>query len=104
MLNNFRIGPKIYSGFGVVLLVLAAISGFAVVSNLSNKDSFHDYRAVARITTEEGRIQANMLEARLAFLKFRNDQTEQNMSEVRQRLGVAMAAVDKRKRRPSCGD
>lgn len=95
MLKNFRIGTKIYAGFSIVLLILAAISGFAVVSNLSNKGSFHEYRAVARITSEEGRIQANMLEARLAFLKFRSDQSEQNMSDVRQRLEAAMSAVEK---------
>lgn len=94
MINNIRIGRKIYAGFGIVLFVLAGIAGLSIYSNLSNKDSFIDYRSIARMTNEEGRIQANMLEARLVFLKFRSDQSEENISEVRQRLSKTLEAVD----------
>jgi methyl-accepting chemotaxis protein len=95
MLNNIRIGRKIYAGFGIVLFVLAAIAGLSIYSNLTNKNSFVDYRSVARMTNEEGRIQANMLEARLGFLKFRFNQSEENTLAVRQRLNTAVAAVGK---------
>jgi methyl-accepting chemotaxis protein len=94
MLNNIRVGRKIYAGFGIVLAILVAISGLSIYSNLTNKDSFIDYRSIARMTNEEGRIQANMLEARLAFLKFRSDQSEENVSEVRQRLSATLEAMD----------
>ncbi len=94
MLNNIRIGRKIYAGFGIVLFILTAIAGLSVYANLSNKASFMDYRSIARMTNEEGRIQANMLEARLAFLKFRSDQSEENIAAVRQRLSATRDAVD----------
>jgi methyl-accepting chemotaxis protein len=94
MLNNIRIGKKIYAGFGLVLAVLAAIAALSVYSNLSNKSSFVEYRSIARMTNEAGRIQANMLEARLAFLKFRSDQSDDNINAVHQRLNATLAAVD----------
>lgn len=94
MLNNIRIGKKIYAGFDLVLAVLAAIAALSVYSNLSNKSSFVEYRSIARMTNEAGRIQANMLEARLAVLKFRSDQSDDNINAVRQRLDATLASVD----------
>ncbi|MDZ7871768.1 MAG: hypothetical protein U5N27_00415 [Rhizobium sp.] len=76
MLNNMKIGSKIYLGFGSVLLVLGVIAGAGVYSNLTNVASFGEYRESAKETNEAGRIQANMLEARLAFRKFRAEPTE----------------------------
>ncbi|PLK69688.1 methyl-accepting chemotaxis protein [Rhizobium sp. TH135] len=94
MLHNMKIGSKIYLGFGSVLVVLGVIAGAGVYSNLTNEASFADYRESARQTNEAGRIQANMLEARLAFRKFRAEPTDELKQDVTTRLATTKASVD----------
>ena len=89
-----KIGSKIYLGFGSVLVVLGVIAGAGVYSNLSNEASFAEYRESARQTNEAGRIQANMLEARLAFRKFRADPSDELKQDVTTRLATTKASVD----------
>ncbi|MGQ2970700.1 MAG: methyl-accepting chemotaxis protein [Allorhizobium sp.] len=89
-----KIGSKIYLGFGSVLVVLGVIAGAGIYSNLSNKTSFADYRESARQTNEAGRIQANMLEARLAFRKFRADPSDELKQDVTTRLATTKASID----------
>ncbi|WP_245408038.1 methyl-accepting chemotaxis protein [Rhizobium sp. TH135] len=89
-----KIGSKIYLGFGSVLVVLGVIAGAGVYSNLTNEASFADYRESARQTNEAGRIQANMLEARLAFRKFRAEPTDELKQDVTTRLATTKASVD----------
>ncbi|MFN4205295.1 MAG: methyl-accepting chemotaxis protein [Agrobacterium albertimagni] len=94
MLDNMKIGNKIYLGFGSVLLVLGVIAGAGIYSNLTNEASFGEYRESAKETNEAGRIQANMLEARLAFRKFRAEPTEQLKQDVTTRLATTKASID----------
>ncbi len=94
MLDNINIGKKIYVGFAVVLVILAVVAGLSIQANLSNSSSFGEYRATARLTNEAGRIQANMLEARLSFLKYRMNQNEELQQEVLTRLATAKQSVD----------
>jgi methyl-accepting chemotaxis protein len=94
VLKNMKIGSKIYLGFGSVLLVLGVIAGAGVYSNLTNEASFGAYRESAKQTNEAGRIQANMLEARLAFRKFRAEPTEDLKQDVTTRLATTKASVD----------
>jgi methyl-accepting chemotaxis protein len=94
VLNNMKIGHKIFLGFGLVLLVLCGVAGTGVFSNLNNKAMFGDYRAVARQTNEAGRIQANMLEARLAFRKYRAEPTPELQQETVERLKTTKASID----------
>jgi methyl-accepting chemotaxis protein len=89
-----KIGGKIYLGFGSVLVVLGVIAGAGIYSNLTNEASFAEYRESARQTTEAGRIQANMLEARLAFRKFRAEPTDELKQDVTTRLATTKASVD----------
>ncbi|QEE47023.1 HAMP domain-containing protein [Rhizobium sp. WL3] len=94
MLDNMKIGSKIYLGFGSVLVVLGVVAGAGVYSNLTNEASFSQYRESAKQTNEAGRIQANMLEARLAFRKFRAEPTEDLKQDVTARLATTQASVD----------
>ncbi|MBC2775342.1 methyl-accepting chemotaxis protein [Rhizobium sp. AQ_MP] len=94
MLDNIRIGNKIYIGFGLVLTILAVFAGISIYSNLTNAGYFTDYRSAARLTNESGRIQANMLEARLSFLKYRANQSEELQQEVLSRLATTRQSID----------
>ncbi len=94
MLNNMKIGSKIFLGFGLVLLVLCGVAGSGVFANINNKAMFGDYRSAAKQTNEAGRIQANMLEARLAFRKFRMEPTEDLRQQTVERLKTTNASID----------
>jgi methyl-accepting chemotaxis protein len=94
MLDNIRIGNKIYIGFGLVLTILGVIAGLSIYANLTNSSYFGEYRGAARLTNEVGRIQANMLEARLSFLKYRSNQTEELHQEVLSRLTTTRQSIE----------
>ncbi|MDQ0422561.1 methyl-accepting chemotaxis protein [Peteryoungia aggregata LMG 23059] len=94
MMNNIYIGNKIYIGFGLVLSILTVFAGISIHSNLTNAGYFSEYRSAARLTNESGRIQANMLEARLSFLKYRASQTEELHQEVLSRLATTRQSIE----------
>ena len=93
-LENMRIGGKIYGGFALVLAVLLAIAGLSIFMNLANKSSFVDYRNAARLTNEAGRVQANMLSARLSFMKYQNNQSTEAAQELYARLDRAQESIN----------
>ncbi|MGV1829225.1 methyl-accepting chemotaxis protein [Agrobacterium vitis] len=88
MLDNVKLSYKIYGGFGVIIAILITIAGMSVYSNTRNQSDFTDYRAIARLTNEAGRVQANMLEARLAFLKYQADHSADNLATFDKRLAT----------------
>ena len=92
-LNNIRIGNKIYGGFAIVLTVLVAIAGLSIYMNLTNKSSFMDYRSTARLTNEAGRVQANMLSARLSFMKYLKQQSPEVSQQLNERVDSALASI-----------
>ncbi|WP_394688700.1 methyl-accepting chemotaxis protein [Hoeflea sp.] len=92
-LDNIKVGYKIYGGFAIVLAVLVTIGGVSVYMNNSNKASFMDYREAARLTNEAGLVQANMLTARMSFMKYRNDQSAAMSQELHERLDTTLASI-----------
>ena len=77
MFKNLTISAKTGLGFGLILVVMAAIVAFAMRGLLSGGESFTMYRSLARSSVLSGRVQANMLMASRAakdFLKSRDDQ------------------------------
>ncbi|MUO81869.1 HAMP domain-containing protein [Agrobacterium vitis] len=86
MLDNMKLNHKIYGGFGIIIAILITIAGMSVYSNTGNQSDFSDYRSIARLTNEAGRVQANMLEARLAFTKYQTTQSAENLTAFDRRL------------------
>jgi len=69
-LSNIRISHKVNAGFGIVLALLTVVSimGF---NGLNRADeNFQAYRGIARETNDIGRVQANMLKARIGAKTF----------------------------------
>ncbi len=69
---GFRItlGKKLFAGFALVVLLLALSSSGAVFSLQDASLGFTQYRGLARDTNLAGRVQANLIEARLAVKDF----------------------------------
>jgi methyl-accepting chemotaxis protein len=65
LLNRLNISTKVFSGFEIVLLLLLLISAVSLFSLVGADRNLKSYRALARQTNAEGRVQANMLMTRL---------------------------------------
>ena len=69
-LKNIQISMKVFGGFGVVLALLLVSSGVAYFSLIKAGENFNRYRGLALQTNASGRVQANLLEARLQARNF----------------------------------
>jgi len=94
MLNNVKIGQKIFGGFGAVLSVLCVVAGSGIYANITNKAMLSDYRNAAKQTNGGAAVQSAMLETRLSFRKYRATPTAELQSEVISNLDKTRAAVD----------
>lgn len=65
MFKNMRVGMKIFVGFGLVLGLLALVSGVGYWGLGNSSEKFNHYREMAMDTNLAGRLQANMLMVRM---------------------------------------
>ena len=95
ILKRLKIAPKIFGGFGIVLFLLVSISTLGFISLTGLGSDFDRYRAIAIQTNEAGRVQANMLEARVAVRDYLLTGRETAISTVLTRLQTASELNDK---------
>ena len=90
MLKHVSISIKIFGGFGIVLALLLVISATGGL-NLSNGNyDFSRYRAIALQTNQAGRVQANLLEARLAVKDYIINATDDAIAAVNGRISKTL--------------
>ena len=90
---NAKISTKILTGFGVVVLLLVIISAVSLV-NLSSADkNFRDYRALARQTNADGRVQANMLMTRIFAKNYVIEASDENVKGVEKRAQITLDMI-----------
>ncbi len=80
--NNLRISIKVMMGNGIILLLLIALSAVSLLALLQIADHFRDYRSLARQSNSLGRIQANMMETRLAMKDFLLKRNQESATQV----------------------
>ncbi len=83
--TNLKLGKKVGLGFGIILTFLAVESGISYFGLSGANEEFTDYRSLARQTNEMGRIQANLLSARLGVKDYILKNTTEAANAVRQR-------------------
>ena len=86
MLKRLSISQKVFGGFGVILVLLVVIGVVGSMNLDIGSKSFDQYRSIARQTTQAGRVQANLLEARLAAKNFMINASDEGIRIVDQRL------------------
>ncbi|WP_440876592.1 response regulator [Thalassotalea sp. PLHSN55] len=94
-MQKLSLSIKIYIGFGFLLFLtlLIASTGY---SSLENAESaFKEYRALARETNVDGRVQANMLMANIAVKNFVIDASPKNIEIVQQRAQTTLDMIAK---------
>jgi signal transduction histidine kinase/DNA-binding response OmpR family regulator/CHASE3 domain sensor protein len=85
LLKKINISTKVFVGFGIVLALLLLISVVGTFSLISADRHFKNYRALARQTNADGRVQANMLMTRLLAKDFVITASRDNIDGVRSR-------------------
>ena len=91
---NLTVGRKIWLGFAATLSLLVLVAGISYFAINRAYDSFTEYRSLARQANEVGRVQANMLLARLAAKEFILSASDASRSDLEARIGVALEQVD----------
>ncbi len=89
MFKNLRIGKQIWLGFGLVVIVSALMSAYAIHGLKESAESFREYRSLARASVLSGRVQANMLMASTAAKDFLNNREEKSAEDFDERFASA---------------
>ena len=84
--RNIKIGSKMAVAFGLILVFLAGVGGFAFLELSNANERFAQYRQVARESNQLARIQANLLEARMAVKDFIIKNNEESREKVEERI------------------
>jgi methyl-accepting chemotaxis protein len=92
--KNMKVGRKIGLGSGLILafLIAASLVGFFGLSGAD--ENFSYYRQTARESNQLGRIQANLLTARIAVKNFIQNQTEESIAVVNERIETLFTLID----------
>ncbi|WP_282611155.1 methyl-accepting chemotaxis protein [Pelagibius sp. Alg239-R121] len=83
--TKLKVGQKIGLGSGLVLAFLAIVSALSYVGLSGVNSQFKEYRSLARQTAQMGRIQGNLLSARLGVKDYIIKNSEQDAEKVRHR-------------------
>lgn len=86
--SNLKVGVKVGLGSGLILLFLVAVSVVAAFGLSGANTNFGDYRQLARQTNQMGRIQANLLSARLGVKDYILKGTDEAATIVTKRIGT----------------
>ena len=89
-LKNIKIPVKIFAGFGIVLALLLTIGITGGFSLIGANNNFKSYRAIARQSNEAGRVQSNLLEARLAVKNFIISPNAKSVETVKDRTNATL--------------
>ncbi len=81
-------------GFGVILGLILVISVVTSLRFNQSSEGFNSYRALAVTSVSTGRIQANILEARLAALKYIQNHDEANIAELKKRITTSIDLIE----------
>ncbi|PMM65794.1 HAMP domain-containing methyl-accepting chemotaxis protein [Vibrio splendidus] len=81
-------------GFGVILALILVISVVASLRFYQSSHGFNTYRSLALTSVSTGRIQANILEARLSALKYIKNPVASYASELNKRITTSIQLID----------
>ena len=88
-----RISTKVFSGFGLILLLLVVIAVVSLSHLVSANNYFKSYRTLARQTVSDSRVQANMLMTRIYAKNFVIDANRSNIEGVEERARITIEMI-----------
>lgn len=90
MLKNLPVTLKIFGGFGIIMLLLVVTGATGALNLSSGNDQFKRYRSIALQSNQAGRVQANLLETRLAVKNFIINGSEEAIATVEKRASKTL--------------
>ena len=96
-LDNLSVSTKISLGAGLILFFLIVVSAVSYFSLSSADSNFNTYRGYARETNQFGRIQANLLVARLNAKDYILKNTEEVAEQVSSRIETMQEIIEESK-------
>ncbi len=94
---NLKVGRKIGLGSMVILLFLVVVASVSYFGLTGANSGFNEYRDLARQTNQMGRIQANLLLARLYAKDYIIKNTDEAAQRVRERITATVTLIDEAK-------
>ncbi len=94
MLKNVKISAKVFGGFAIVMGLLLVIAVIAWTELSSADSTFSRYRQIALQSNQAGRVQANLLEARLAVKNFIISGTQESIDDAKKRIARTLELSD----------
>jgi len=94
LIKNISIRKKILYGFGIVLILLTIVGSVSFYTMYNTSSDFETYRSWARNTNTSGRIQANLLEARLTVKNYIQKDSEDIIKTFMQRFKTVHEVVE----------
>lgn len=82
MWNNIKLTTKLYIGFAAVLILLSIVAVISVTSSINVQSMFAKYREIAKTSILLSNFQEDLMEARVASLKFRYTGQDREAKEV----------------------
>ena len=92
-LRRLTIAGKVFLGFASIVALLLVVAGVSLISLRGADRNFDSYRALARQTNADGRVQANMLMTRLHAKNFVIDTSPENIDHVEKRAQKTVAMI-----------
>lgn len=92
--SNINVGTKVALGSGVILTCLLFVATVAHLSLFDANQNFKNYRGLAIQTNQLGRIQANLLSARLYSKDFILKNTDEAAKRVSDRIEATASYID----------
>ena len=92
--NNLKVSAKIGFGSGLILVLLIVVASIAYYGLTLANGEFKEYRQIARQSNELGRIQANILTARIGAISFNDSAKADAVEAVRKRVQVTIEIAE----------
>ncbi|MEJ8473891.1 methyl-accepting chemotaxis protein [Roseibium algae] len=94
---NLRVSTKIYAGFGALVSLLIVVSVVSDLGLVNSSENLSTYRSYAKNTNAVGRVQANLLSARLGVKDFVISANEDAIKVVKERVGKTLELIEQTK-------
>lgn len=92
--SNMKVGTKVAFGSGIILTCLLIVATVAHLGLFNANQNFKNYRGLALQTNQLGRIQANLLSARLYSKDFIITNTDEAAKKVSDRISATAAYIN----------
>ena len=96
-IQNMKVGMKIGLGSALILAFLMVVAGTSFFGLTGANANFKDYRSIARQTNQMGRIQANLLSARLGVKDYIIKGSDKAANAVNSRIGTLETCAGQRR-------